>query len=85
VEKEEISVGSHIRIGEVTLLPILRTAVVCLSSRWGITGFGTREVIGMVVISPAGNRAINISGEEVSVEEYAAKVPEVRELLKQHG
>ena len=83
MEKEEISTGTLIRIGEVTLIPILRTAVVCLSGRRGVTGFGTREVIGMVVVSPAGNRAISVSGEEVPIEKYATQVPDVRELLRQ--
>ena len=83
MEKEEISTGTLIRIGEVTLVPILRTAVVCLSGRRGVTGFGTREVIGMVVVSLEGNRAISISGEEVPIEKYATQVPEVDELLRQ--
>lgn len=82
MEKEEVSTGTLVRIGEVTLVPILRTVVVCLSGRRGVTGFGTREVIGIVVVSPAGNRAISISGEEVPIEEYAAQLPEVRELLR---
>jgi len=82
VEKEEISAGTLIRVGEVTLVPILRTTVVCLSGRRGITGFGTREVIGMVVVSPEGNRAISVSGEEVPVEKYTEKVPEINELLR---
>ena len=85
MEKEEINIGTLIRIGEVTLVPILRTAVVCLSGRRGVTGFGTREVIGMVVISPAGNRAISISGEEVPVEEYASRVSEVAAMLRESG
>lgn len=82
MEKEEISTGTLIRIGEITLVPILRTAVVCLSGRRGVTGFGTREVVGVVVVSPAGNRAISISGEEVPVEDYAKQLPEVDELLR---
>lgn len=82
MEKEEVSAGASIRIGELTLVPILRTAVVCLSARQGITGFGAREVVGMVVVSPTGNRAISVSGEEVPVDKYAAQVPEVEELLR---
>ena len=82
MEKEEISAGTYIRVGGITLVPILRTAVVCLSGRRGVTGFGTREVVGIVVISPPGNHAISISGEEVPIEEYASQVPEVKELLR---
>ena len=82
MEKEELGAGTPIRIGEVTLVPILRTAVVCLSGRRGVTGFGTREVVGIVVISPTGNHAISISGEEVPLDDYASRVPEVKELLR---
>ena len=82
MEKEEISAGTYIRVGEVTLVPILRTAVVCLSGRRGVTGFGTREVVGIVVVSPTGNHAISISGEEVPLDDYASQVPEVKELLR---
>jgi len=82
VEKEEISAGTYIRVGGITLVPILRTAVVCLSGRRGVTGFGTREVVGIVVVSPTGNHAISISGEEVPLDDYASQVPEVKELLR---
>lgn len=82
MEKEEISTGTYIRIGEITLVPILRMVAVCLSGRRGVTGFGTREVIGMVVLSPVGNRAISIYGEEVPIEEYTTQLPEIRELLR---
>jgi hypothetical protein len=82
VEKEEISVGKRITIGELTLVPILRTHVVCLSGRRGITGFGTKEVTGIVVVSPAGSRAISISGEEVPIEQYTAQVPGVGEFVQ---
>lgn len=82
MEKEEISVGKRITIGELTLVPILRTSVVCLSGRRGITGFGTKEVTGIAVVSPTGNRAISISGEEMLIERYTKQVPEIKELLQ---
>ena len=81
MEKEKVSIGEHITIGELTLVPILRTAVVCLSGRRGITGFGTKEVTGIVVVSPTGNHAISISGEEVPLEEFATTIPQIDELL----
>lgn len=83
MEKEEVSAGEYIKIGGITLVPILRTAIVCLGVRKGITGFGTREVVGLVVVSPTGNHAISISGEEVPVDDYTSRVPEVKELLQQ--
>jgi hypothetical protein len=36
----------------------------------------------MVVVSPAGNHAIDISGEEVPVEKYTSLLAEIEGLLR---
>ncbi len=82
MEKEEISAGERIGIGEVTLLPIIRTVAHCRKGSRGMIGSGSRDVLGVVVLSPAGQRAISVSGEAVPVERYASQVPEIEELLR---
>ena len=82
MEKEEISAGERITVGQVTLLPILRTVSHCRKGSRGIIGSGSRDVLGVVVLSPQGQYAINVSGESVPVEDYAAQVPEIEELLR---
>lgn len=81
-KKEDVIAGEPIIIGETTLLPIIRTVVICQSGRNGITGFAGKDIVGVVVISPAEQRAINVLGEEVPVTDYVARVPEVAELLR---
>jgi hypothetical protein len=81
VEKEEISAGELITVGQVTLLPILRTVANCRMGSRGIIGSGSRDVLGVVVLSPAGQWAISVSGESVSVEDYVRLVPDISELL----
>jgi len=83
VEKEEISASERITVGKVTLLPILRTVAHCRKGSRGIIGSGSREVLGVVVLSPEGPRAINIAGEEVPIEDYTAQVPELARLLEE--
>ncbi|MBL7165248.1 MAG: hypothetical protein ISS55_02030 [Dehalococcoidales bacterium] len=82
MEKEEISAGERITVGQVTLLPILRTVAHCRKGSRGIIGSGSREVLGVVVLSPAGHRAISVSGESVPLENYISQVPEIEELLR---
>lgn len=81
MEKEEISAGELITVGQVTLLPILRTVAHCRMGSRGIIGSGSRDVLGVVVLSPAGQRAISVSGESVPVEDYVSLVPDIGEFL----
>ena len=64
------------KIGEITLLPIVRTVAACHRGGAGIVGWGTKELIGIVTSSPEGKRAIDIHGEEVPLSRYAEWVPE---------
>jgi len=82
LEKEEISTGQYIYVGELTLLPIIRTYMSCRNVNNGIACFGTKTPIGIIVISPDWRRALNITGEEVPLDEYLEQVPEVKELLQ---
>ena len=82
MEKEEVVAGEPIVVGETTLVPIVRTVIVCRNGKEGIVGFGGKEIIGVIVISPTGQRAINVSGEEVPVDDYASRIPKVAELLR---
>jgi hypothetical protein len=82
LETQEISAGESITIGGITLLPIINTSVRCWNIRRGIFGFGSKTLDGIVVVSEKWTGAMNVAGEEVPVERYTEKVPEVKELLK---
>ena len=82
METKEVSAGQYITVGEITLLPIIRTSVISRSVNQGVVCSGSKSLIGIVVVSPKRKYAINMDGEEVPVEQYAEQVPEVKELLK---
>lgn len=82
MEKEEVVASEPIIVGETMLLPIVRTVMVCRSGTEGVVGFGGKEIIGVIVISPTGQYAINVFGEEVPVDDYASRIPKVAELLR---
>jgi len=44
--------------------------------------FGSKDIVGIVVVSPKGKRAINVAGEEVPLDQYIEQIPEVKELLQ---
>lgn len=81
METEEIRVGQKITVGEITLLPIIRTSVTCRSVNGGIVCLGSKNLVGIVVVSPEEKRAISIDGEEVPVHHYMELVPELKQLL----
>ena len=82
METQEVSVGQRITVGGTTLLPIISTTVRCLNVERGIVCYGSKTLDGIVVVSEKWTGAMNIAGEEVPVERYTEKVPEVKELLK---
>ena len=81
VEKQEVTAGQRITIGQVTVVPVVRTTVCGDNKGSGFTVFGAREVLGIMVASPDGVRAIDISGEEVPIEKYLRQVPQLAEVL----
>ena len=82
METKEVSAGQYIAVGETTLLPIIRTSIICRSVNRGVVCSGSKSLIGIVVVSPKRKYAIDVDGEEVPVELYAEQAPEVKELLE---
>lgn len=81
MEKTEIAVEGVVTIGEVTLLPIVRTCVGVHRAGRGAVCSVSKYPLGVVVVSPQGRRALNLAGEEVPVEHYLELAPALRDLL----
>jgi len=82
LEKEELSTGQRITVGETILFPIIRTSLTSYGSgSRGIVGSASKNLVGIVVVSPKRKYAMNAAGEEVPLEHYTEQVPEVKELL----
>jgi len=81
LEKTEIAVEGIATVGEVTVLPIVRTYVVVRRAGSGVMCSASKCPLGVVIVSPQGRRALNIAGEDVPVEDYVAMAPALRDLL----
>ena len=82
MEIEEVSTGNSITVGETMLLPIVRTSISCRNVNSGIVGSGSKNLVGIVIVSPKWKHAINVAGEEVPIDRYTEQVPELKELLQ---
>ena len=82
MELEEFSVGKRITVGEITLLPIIRTVVSCRKVNSSIVCFGSKTLFGLVAASPKWKRAMNATGQEVPISQYSEQFGEVKELLQ---
>ena len=74
MEKEAVFTGESLTIGEVTLVPVLRTHAGCQRLFGGAVATGTKDVIGVIVISAEGRRVIPVTGDEPQLEEYPVVV-----------
>jgi len=82
LEKEKVSADQPITVGETILLPIVRTSISCRNVNNGIVCFGSKNPVGIVIISPKWKSAINVAGEEVPIDQYTEQVAELKELLQ---
>lgn len=81
MEREEVGVEDSVRVGDVTILPIVRTGVRVGGRGGGIACSAFKQVVGIVVLSPTGRHALNVEGEEVPIDDYVRLVPGLRDLL----
>ena len=81
MEKQKVSAGQYITVGDIRLLPITRTLMGCWEVNGGIICSGSMDLVGIVAVSPEGQRALNARGEEVPVDRYLEQVPGLKELL----
>ena len=81
MEIEEVKAGQPITVGELTLVPIERTSVSCVSVEGGAVFRGSKSLAGIVVASGRDRHAIDLTGEEVPIDRYLKQVPELARLL----
>jgi len=82
LEKETVSIGQCITVGEITLLPVVRTFSYRRNVDRRLASFGSKNLIGIVALSPKWKRAMSVNGEDVPIGQYIEQVPELKELLQ---
>lgn len=82
MEKRAVAIGNPIVIGGLTLIPIAKVSVNCAPSKGGISFFGAKQPLAVVVVSASAKKALRITGEEVSIDQLIQEIPDINETLK---
>ena len=85
VETKKVIAGDCLTVGTVKLVPIIKTVARCRNYGPGVTGFGSSDILGIVVLSAEGAYALNVSGERIPVGHYLELVPELAEILQDNA
>lgn len=78
---EEVRAGKPITVGAATLIPIERTCVSGAGTQAGAVFSASKGVAGIVVSVGKNRYALDLTGEQVPMEEYLSQVPELAPLL----
>jgi len=81
MEKQEVIVDSPVTAGGVTVIPVVEVSLSHWRIKGGISFYGAKRPVSLVVISPAGKRAFRITGEEVALNQLVQEVPGIKEVL----
>ena len=82
MEIEEITAGQPIRVGDITLVPIIRTFVSCAGVERGVVVHGSKRPTGIVVVSKGDKYAMNLTGKRMPIDQYLRQVPGLAEVLE---
>jgi uncharacterized spore protein YtfJ len=81
MEKEEVKIDNPVAVGGVTLIPVAKVSLNCRHISGGISFFGAKQPVSVVVVSPSAKRAFRITGEEVPLDQLIQEVPDIKEIL----
>ena len=82
MEKKEIEIGSPLKVGGVTIIPVIKSSLNCRRYRASISFLGIKQPMSVVVVSPSEKKALRITGEEVSLDQLIQEIPAVEKIIR---
>ena len=82
MEKKEVGIENPVAVAGVTLIPVVEISLNYWRSNSGISFFGVKQPVSVVVVSPLAKRAFRVTGEEVSLDQLIQEVPGIKEILE---
>ncbi len=81
MQKNKITAGPPITVGEVTVIPVIKASIRCHEMGKGTSLSGFKQPTAVVVISPSGTHAFDVTGKETSLDELMEAAPEPRGMM----
>jgi uncharacterized spore protein YtfJ len=82
MEKKAIAIGNPVSVSGLTIIPVVQVWLNSWHGRRGVSYFGIKQPMAVVLVSPAANRAFRITGEEVSIDQLQQEAPELTGVLE---
>ena len=82
MEKEEVEIDKAVKVAGVTLIPVTKVSLNYWHSNSGISFFGVKQPVSVIVVSPSAKKAFRVTGEEVSLYQLIQEVPGIKEILE---
>jgi hypothetical protein len=82
MEKEKIKIEPPVSISGVTVIPVTKSSLNYRSGKNNISIFGYKEPVSVVVLSDNMKKAFSVDGEEISLDELTAEIPDIQQLLE---
>ena len=76
-----VRLGPSVTVGDLTIRPVERTTVNATPAGRGVIAVASKEAVAVIVRSPGGTFALDISGEPMALDDLIRDVPEVAEWL----
>lgn len=83
-EKKEIIVGHPLTFSGLTLTPIMETRLHYWRYRNSFSLFGSKQAIGIIVVTPTLTKALKVNGEEVTLEELKREFPDLETKMDKY-
>jgi hypothetical protein len=85
MEKKEINAESPVTIYGMTLIPVVEVSLNHWQGKAGLSFFGVKKPVGMILVSPSGKKAFRMTGEEVPLEQFMQEVPNINEVIEREN
>jgi len=82
MEKKEVTVANPLAVGETTLIPVIEVSLNYARRNGGISLFGVKQPVAVVVVLASARTAFRITGEEVSIAQLIREFPNIKEKLE---
>ena len=82
MERAEVTIETPVTAAGVTLIPVVKVSLNHWCGRGGISFFGFKQPLGVVVVSMSEKAAFGMAGEEIPLDQFMQEVPGLKEILE---
>ena len=82
METKEVRVDGPITVAGVTLIPVTKVSLNCQAGRGGVSFFGVKHPVDIVLVTSSEKMAFRITGEEIPLDQLIQEVPNIREVVE---